>query len=201
MPAPVTEGELPRVDDDVRLLARVAESDLDALGILYDRHEAAVRRLIRRLGVSAGDVDDLVQSTFLDVLKSANKFVPTKSARTWVLGVSVMIVRRHRRSARRWFENLTGGIFERRRAPPSTPVEMFEQREDHRRFEQALADLSPKRREVFVLVVMEEMSGEAVATLLGIPVATVWTRLHHARKALRASLVEPGEPGEPKEVP
>jgi RNA polymerase sigma-70 factor (ECF subfamily) len=54
----------------------------------------------------------------------------------------------------------------------------------------ALFELSPKKREVFVLVALEGLSGEEVATTLGIPVNTVWTRLHHARSELRHALEE-----------
>jgi RNA polymerase sigma-70 factor (ECF subfamily) len=43
---------------------------------------------------------------------------------------------------------------------------------------------------VFVLVTLEGMSGEEASAVLGIPINTVWTRLHHARRALRAALEE-----------
>ena len=55
---------------------------------------------------------------------------------------------------------------------------------------EALASLSEKKREVVVLVTIEGMSGEEVAALLGIPVATVWTRLHHARREMSARMLE-----------
>ncbi len=178
------------VPSDAVLMARIAEGDLDALGQLYDRLEPEVRRLVRRLGALPGDVDDLVQLTFLDVHRSAANFQTGRTPRSWVLGVAVMIVRRHRRSLRRWIENMTGHVFERRRAPPKAPDEMLEQCQEYSRFEQALERLSPKRREAFVLVVMEQLSGDAAAAVLGIPVATVWTRLHHARRDLRSMLDE-----------
>ncbi len=54
----------------------------------------------------------------------------------------------------------------------------------------ALAALSPKKREVIVLVTIEGLSGEEVASLLAIPVATVWTRLHHARRELSLAVFE-----------
>jgi RNA polymerase sigma-70 factor (ECF subfamily) len=54
----------------------------------------------------------------------------------------------------------------------------------------ALAAMSHRKREAFVLVALEGLSGEEAATLLDIPVATVWTRLHHARRELRSALSE-----------
>jgi RNA polymerase sigma-70 factor (ECF subfamily) len=180
------------VADDAALVARVAEGNLDALGKLFDRFQPEVRRLVRRLGTPPGDVDDLVQLTFLDVARSAGRYDPALAARSWILGVAAMIVRRHRRSVGRWLANLAGHVFERRRPRPRTPDEALEREQEQARFERALDRLSAKRREVFVLVVMEETSGEEAAAALGIPVATVWTRLHYARRDLRAQLS--GEP-------
>ena len=178
------------VDDGTALMARVVAGNLDALGVIFDRYEADVRRFVRRLGASPSDVDDLVQLTFLDLAKSAARFDPALSLRSWLLGIAAMTVRRHRRTLSRWLANFAGRVYERRRAAPRTPSEDLEREEDLARFERAIERLPEKRREVFVLVAMEEMSGEAAASALGIPVATVWTRLHYARKELRAILEE-----------
>jgi RNA polymerase sigma-70 factor (ECF subfamily) len=45
-----------------------------------------------------------------------------------------------------------------------------------------------KQREVFVLYELEELDGNVIATMLGIPVNTVWTRLHHGRKRFEAAM-------------
>ena len=174
--------------DDALALERVGQGKLDELGVLFDRHERDVRRLIGRLGVSAGDVDDLVQLTFLDVARSAAKFDLRCSPRSWILGVAAMIVRRHRRSVGRMLRDITGLVFESRRAAPPTPAEDYEREEEQQRFRDALDALSPKLREAFVLATVEGMPGEEVAASLGIPVATLWTRLHNARRALREHL-------------
>jgi RNA polymerase sigma-70 factor (ECF subfamily) len=75
---------------------------------------------------------------------------------------------------------------------PKTPAEAFDSEEISRRMAHAVARLSPKRREAFVLVTIEGASGEEVAAALGIPLNTLWTRLHHARQDLRAWLQEGG---------
>ena len=177
-------------DDDVALMARVAAGNLDALGELFDRHEHSVRGLIRRLGVAPADIDDLVQVTFLDLARGAARYDHAQSLRSWLLGMAAMTVRRHRRSVSRWVANLAGRIYEQRRALPRTPCEDLERHQDQARFEIALARLPAKQREVFVLVAMEGASGEEVAAALRIPVNTVWTRLHYARKELRSLLGE-----------
>ena len=48
--------------------------------------------------------------------------------------------------------------------------------------EGVLERMSPKKREVFALFELEGLSGEEIAARIGVPVNTVWTRLHHARR-------------------
>lgn len=172
------------------LVERLAAGDLDALGKLFDRLEPDVRRFVQRLGVQASDADDLVQLTFLDVSRSAARFDPRLSGRAWVLGIAAIHVRRHRRSMARLLRAAAAHVFEAKRPEARTPDVAFESEESQARFREALEKLSDKKREVFVMVAMEGASGEEAAAAFGIPVATVWTRLHHARKELRATLME-----------
>lgn len=178
-----------RVSDE-DLIAAISNGDLQALGALFDRHEPEVRRYVGRLGIRPSDADDVVQATFLEVLSAAPRFDPTRSARSWLMGVATMMARRHRQSVTRalariatWMSRSIGA-----EASPPTPAEVFALDETTRRLMRALDAMSPKKREVFALVVLEELSGEEVARALGIPVNTVWTRLHHARLELRAAL-------------
>lgn len=174
---------------DSELVVQIAAGRLEALGVLFDRHEPAVRRYLARL-VRPSDVDDLVQATFLEVVRAAARFDPAFAARNWLFGIASVVARRHRRSIAHTFARLAAWT-ERLRgepAPVRTPVEELEVDDRVRRTERALAALSPKKREVLLLVSIEGLSGEEVASALGIPINTVWTRLHHARRELRAAL-------------
>lgn len=180
---------LPRsVRSDSELVQSIAQGELDALGALFDRHESALRRFFHRLGMSAADADDLVQATFLEVVRAAPRFDPNLPLSSWLYGLASIMVRRHRRSLARAAQRLLGwaslGAFE----VPKTPAAELDRQQDLQRFQLALANLSLKKREVFVLVVLEGLSGEQAARALQIPVNTVWTRLHHARQELRAQL-------------
>lgn len=179
---------------DPALMASVAAGEMSALGMLFDRYDQDVRRLIARLGVSPGDVDDLVQLTFLDALRSARSYDGRASARPWLMGLAVMIVRRHRRSIGRLAARLAAWA-----TMPSeharSPEEQSETNEAAERARRALDALSSKKREAFVLVALEGMSGEQAAELLSVPAATVGTRLHHARRELREALARDGERG------
>lgn len=172
---------------DPEILAMVAGGDVTALGVLYDRYASDVRRVLVRLGANEGDLDDLVQETFLEVVRCAKNYDGRANAKPWLIGLAINQVRRHRRSLGVILRNLSA--FAREPSPPSaSPEEDLAGARAAHDAKRALDKLSAKKREVFALVVLENMSGEEAARVLGIPVATVWTRLHHARRELRAAL-------------
>jgi RNA polymerase sigma factor (sigma-70 family) len=175
---------------DGELLALVAKGNLEALGQLFDRHAESVRAFLVRMGVTKADADDLLQATFLEVVRAAARFDPRFPARNWLLGIANSMVRRHRRSLRRAAARLVAAAGVVRSTPPPTPAELLEGDETTRRLGRAFSRLSLKKREVFVLVTLEGLSGEEAAQALRIPVNTIWTRLHHARSELRAALAE-----------
>jgi RNA polymerase sigma factor (sigma-70 family) len=97
-------------------------------------------------------------------------------------------VRRHRRSLARLARRVAAWARERETTAPS-PEDAYAERAETARAIRALERLSDKKRETFVLVALEGLSGDEAARALGIPVATVWTRLHHARRELRDALL------------
>jgi RNA polymerase sigma-70 factor (ECF subfamily) len=167
--------------DDAELIEQVRNGDLESLGLLFDRHEDGVARFLSRFGVPPADVDDLVQATFLQVLRAARRFEPRISVRGWLLGISAMMARRQRRSLVRMDRRtrLWATI------PRGRNLMTDEALDVELRVNRAIGALSAKKREAFLLVTMEGMSGEEAALALGVPVKTIWTRLHHARRELR----------------
>jgi RNA polymerase sigma factor (sigma-70 family) len=179
----------PDVADSV-LVAAVAKGNLEALGQLFERHEPVLRRYLGRLGIAPPDADDLLQATFLEIVRASARFDPLGDTRNWLFGIATLMVRRHRRSVtRRAARILAWGRLRREESAPS-PFEAYEGAEALRRFGRAFQRLSAKKREVFVLVTLEGLSGEDAAAVLQVPVNTVWTRLHHARHELMAAVGE-----------
>jgi RNA polymerase sigma-70 factor, ECF subfamily len=70
------------------------------------------------------------------------------------------------------------------------PAELLERKEARAALHRLLGRMSEKRRAAFVLFEVEGYSGEEIASLLDVPLATVWTRLHHARKDFLALVEE-----------
>ena len=103
----------------------------------------------------------------------------------WLYRIAQLTVRDHRRRA--WFKNLT----QRRKEVDladlpqiaGSPAVSYEEAENRRRLQALVAKMSEKLRTTFVLFEIEGYSGEEIAEFQDIPLGTVWTRLHHARKA------------------
>jgi RNA polymerase sigma-70 factor (ECF subfamily) len=160
--------------------AMPAAPDFDAV---YQANFVEVARWVRALGASAGDVEDLTQEVFIIVRRKLHAFDGC-NLRGFLYRIAQRTVRDHRRSA--WFRNLlrrrASGEVRGLQSESPTAFQVLEQREKRRLVEGLLARMSDKRRSTFVLFEIEGYSGEEIAEIQGLPLATVWTRLHHARK-------------------
>lgn len=165
---------------DTAALGRLAKGDVSALGEVYDRHAAALFRFASRVS-GAHDAEDLVQATFMTVVKIAGSYDGrAPDARAWLHGVMARLVQERRRSLARLARALLhfdGG------PSPAFEVDRPAHRSDLAR---GLRSLSDAKRVVLVLAEVEGYTCEEIAGMLDVPVGTVWTRLHHARKDLRA---------------
>jgi RNA polymerase sigma-70 factor (ECF subfamily) len=174
---------------DPELLGRLAQGEIDALGELYDRHHRGVRRFVARATGDAEDVDDLVHATFLEAAKSASRYDGRPSCRPWLIGIAVQLLRRRRQSFGRLFSVLAS--LRGTKASVSDPRPGLQARRDVTR---ALAQLSEVKRLTILMAEVEGLSCAEIATITDVPIGTVWTRLHAARRELRDAMTEDGEP-------
>jgi RNA polymerase sigma factor (sigma-70 family) len=165
--------------NDAAVLARVAAGDVSALASLYDRYAAQLFMFARR--IDANDAEDVVQTVFMRVLRIAATFrSEATSARPWLFAITTRVLQERTRRLRRWHAAQMRLL---ERNSDRYGSDGIERRGDVHR---ALLQLSMPKRVVLVLAEVEGFSCEEIATMLQIPVGTVWTRLHHARKELRA---------------
>jgi RNA polymerase sigma-70 factor (ECF subfamily) len=176
----------PRPDDV--LLRAIAEGDLDSLGELYDRHAASMWRAVERLLDDPSDAEDIVHSAFMKLPQIARSYDGRSEARAWLIGIVVRISMRHRRSVGRFFKMLSSVARSGPLPNATSPEAHASGRQELARFDRAFRRLSPRKRAVFTLVNLEGMSTEQAAQALGIPAATVRTRLHHARRELAQAM-------------
>lgn len=184
------EGVVEEMSDEA-ILAACAAGDPAALGALFDRHHAAVYRFVTRLtAVHPDDVDDLVQATFLTVMKSARKFGGRSAVRTWIFGIAVNTVRREARSRGRR-RRLALAVSAEPERPSASVHDVAARRQTLRRLETALSELPEKLRVCFVMCQLEGVPGPEAARVLGLRSGTLYRRIHEARKRLRAALEAP----------
>ena len=149
---------------------------------LYLTHAPFVRRFLARLGVTSADLDDLTQEVFVIAHRQGGYEPGPARPTTWLAEIALRLAFAHRRVARRRAE---GELPEDAASPAPDPLDVLAAHESLARVERALATLDLVHRAVFVLFEIEGESCESIATALGVPVGTVHSRLHYARRTFR----------------
>jgi RNA polymerase sigma-70 factor (ECF subfamily) len=160
---------------------------------VYERHFDYVCRILARLAVRA-DVEDLAQEVFVVVHRRLGEFEGRAQITTWLFQIAYRIARAHARrqavrgAIHRVFGQESGGHV-------SVQPERLLEDERARAVRAALDRLPFKKRSVLVLYEVEGWPCPRIAESLGIPVDTVYTRLHHARADLSRALARLDDEG------
>ena len=162
--------------------ALLAAGDPRAVEALYQAHARTVLGWVIRLGGPDLVPEEVAQDVFEVALGRLRTFRADGRPEAWLWGITRRVVANARRRARlRRFFGLTDA------RPPASPEpgpdETYARR---RRVQEMLAPLPTAQREAVVLVDLEGRSAVEAAELLGVPVGTVYSRLHAARRALGA---------------
>ena len=171
----------------------VSASDTEGFGLLYDRYAG---QLYRYAYQRAGDqaAQDIVADTFLAAFQQRASFDPARGeVRPWLFGILTRKLARYHRAEKARYLALA------RAAGPGTEDNPDERITDavsaaalRAPLAAALAGLSPGDRDVLLLVAWADCTYEEVATVVGIPVGTVRSRLNRARRKVRQALGEKG---------
>jgi RNA polymerase sigma-70 factor (ECF subfamily) len=172
---------------DAELMQQLAAGQLGALGELYDRYQAPLRSFLGRATRDAHDVDDLLHGTFLAAAKSAHRYDGRASCRPWLIGIAAQLLRRRRQT----FSRLVAVLSSLKDTQPTAtdPRPDLQARSD---VDRALARLSEPKRITVLMAEVEGLSCAEIAEALAVPIGTVWTRLHAARRELRQALETEG---------
>jgi RNA polymerase sigma-70 factor, ECF subfamily len=176
----------------------MASADGSELTRLYDRHARELHRYVARR-LDPATADDLVAETFLVAWQRRHRYRPERgSARAWLYGIATVLLRRHARiEARAWLAVARDGV-RRGDIADATDVVAVHRADagiQARRLAGALAELRAEERDVLLLVAWAALQPVEVAAALELNVATVRTRLHRARTALRAHLTKEDQHG------
>ena len=145
-----------------------------------------VWRCLRTLGVPRESLDDAAQDVFLVVHRRLAEFRGNSSLRTWLYGIVRKVASNRRRTAGR--KRQAEPLDEQLPSPTPGPAERAQDAEAAAFVERFVAGLDAKKRDVFVLALLEELSIPEVAEALGIPLNTAYSRLRLVRADLQAAL-------------
>jgi len=165
-----------------------AIGDTPAIAELFDRHAATVTRFVCRHVQSRADVEDIVQATFVKVVRGISSFDGRSMVSTWLLGIAANVIKHHQRSRarRQRFESLLAlGQGEGRE---TRVTERIEARRSLAAANDALQRLDLEKRQAFVMCELEGLSAREAAMTLGATETTVWKRVSDTRKILRRAM-------------
>ena len=151
---------------------------------LFRAHAQFVAGFLVRLGVPAADVDDAVQEVFVVAHRKGGYVAGPARPRSWLGAIALRIAQASRRvrTTRQLRESLDTESVEFALAASSDPSEHFETRRSVERVQRALDTLPVEHRAAFLLYELEGESCESIAAGWSIPLGTVYSRLHNARR-------------------
>jgi RNA polymerase sigma-70 factor (ECF subfamily) len=181
-------AEEKKSNPDSELILGLQSGNLEALGVLYDRHRGLVFRTALAITGDAEAAADLLQEVFLRLHRFSSHIDCQRPIEPWLYRMTTNLsytwVKRHNRLLRP-LEDVADWITGNRKDSPAVRSEL---NESWQHIQQAMASLPLSHRGVVVLYYIDDLSIQEIAEILDVPVGTVKSRLHYSRQALRKSL-------------
>lgn len=188
--------------EDQALVGRLSVGDAAALEALMDRYSGLVYRLAHGITRNAADAEEVTQDVFLAVMRKGAGFEGRSALGSWIYRITTNTALNKRRGKSRELESFLEDALPRYREDghrdgdraflladwSANPEQALLSAEARAILDQAIDRLPDRYRAVLVLRDVEELSNEQVADLTGESVASVKSRLHRARMALRELL-------------
>lgn len=206
---PATAGVEAVPPEDAALVARLLAGDEAAFAWLIDQYHGRLLRLARSFVKDQATAEEVVQETWVGVLKGLRSFEGRSALKTWIF--RILTNRAKTRGVREVrsvpFSSLGDGdgpeepavdparfrsdgmwAHAPRRWEDDTPEAVLLREEARKRLEQAIEDLPPRQRTVLVLRDIEGVSAEDVCNILEIAETNQRVMLHRARSTLHRAL-------------
>ncbi len=183
MPLPITDEEIVR-----RTL-----SDKEAFALLIERYEAKLLRYLERLGIGVReDREDILQNAFIKAYKNLNGFDLTLTFSSWMYRIAhneAMSFFRTKHARPQLILSEEGeALITELKDEDSDASALAELRLSSEELAKAFATLSPQYRDALTLRFFEDRSYAEMSDILEVPVGTVSTLIHRAKRALRSAL-------------
>lgn len=173
--------------DDLTLLDRWRTGDTEAGEALFKRHFDSIYGFFETK--CEAEADELTQSTFLACVRAKDQFRKDASFRTYLFTIARNELHRLLRTRQRKDDKLDFELSSIAQLV-STPRTKIARNQEHRQLVEALRRLPVDQQTLLELHYWEDMDIAALAEVFDAPAATIRTRLHRARKALRDQIEE-----------
>jgi len=170
--------------EDVRLIERIVHRDLRAFETLYRAYHPRLTRFLTNMLRRPHLVEEALNDTMMVVWKRPEKFNGTSKVSTWIFAVAY----RTALKARSRVQDPVSDEDAPELVDDATPEQDLNQRQTRAVLLSAMDHLSPEHRAVLDLTYFHDIGYREIADILGCPVGTVKTRMHHARKHLKTRL-------------
>ncbi|RDV36611.1 RNA polymerase sigma factor [Bradymonadaceae bacterium TMQ3] len=192
----------PRLDElsDEALMTRYAGGDQKAFTLLVTRHQGPLYNFILRSCRQPSLADELLQETFLRIVKSAASYSPDAKFTTWAYTIArnlcIDLARKHSRAHTLSLQKPLGDDEGATRQDILPDEQARSASVDHDRMvfrdrlDRALANLPEDQREVFILREISGLKFREIATMLDCPVPTIKSRMRYALQTLRGELAD-----------
>lgn len=172
-------------DEELRLIARVAERDMEAFEQLYRIYHRRLSRFLFNLLRRPSVIEEVLNDTMMVVWEGAGSFNGASKLSTWIFTIAY---RKAAKALRRHDEPMEDDRGEDVVSLDAGPDEELAQERRQALLAEAVATLSPDHRAVVDLTYYHEMGYREIAGIMDCPVDTVKTRMFHARRHLRRKL-------------
>ncbi|HZT41904.1 MAG TPA: RNA polymerase sigma factor [Chthonomonadaceae bacterium] len=182
------------IPTDEKLVARTLAGDQNAFRVLVERHYNAVYRLCRSILRHAEDAEDATQEVFVRAYEALGQFSGRGAFSAWLrrLTVNHCLNRAQAASAKAAARSYSLDLLAETlpASIESDPAERLRRAEERARIKSELECLPPQQRAALGLRLLEGLSYEEIADLMGVPVNSVRSWLHRGRARLREALEE-----------
>lgn len=173
---------------DSELVLSLQADSLEALGLLYERHQSLVFRTALAITGDAEAAADLLHDVFLRLYRFAAHIDPQRPLEPWLYRMTTNLSYTWVKRRQRWLrplEDVADWLVGTRK---DFPADQAEKDDSWRQVQQAILSLPLSHRGVVVLYYVDDLSLQEISEILDIPVGTVKSRLHYGRQALKQSL-------------
>ena len=174
---------------DAECVRLLQQGNTEIFATLVERHQKTIFNLLYRMLGDYDDAAEVSQEAFLSAYRSIKRFRGDASFSTWLYRIAVNHANTRRKSAALWQQRVAWmESMEPAGDGGPDPADALEQTEMRERVQAALNSLESDDATIILLRDLQDVPYEVVADMLNIPIGTVKSRLHRARRALKARL-------------